>query len=383
MKKILLFFLGAMLITGCGSDSGSATQQENATSFNKNEMLQHWANNFIGPAYEDFDIKSSQLENSVTQFISNPNETSLQSVRNSLDACMLSYQYIGFYRFGKAEDVNVNFQYRVNTFPVNTDKIKENAINANYNFTSLAEISGGNIAQGLPAIDYMVNSFGTDSDANLLAIYTSHPNAEKYKSYLKELAKEISRTSKLVKSDWLSQGKNNFLANTGNNATTSINVLSNAYIQYYEKNLRAGKFGYPTGILTPMFLPLSTNVNPNLIESRFSPKNSRKYALEGIKAMQQFFNGEGLNGKNGPSYRQYLEAKDNNGKNLAQNINLNFSKAIEETSLLNENFEVQLNQNPQKMKEVYHTLQKNVPLIKVDMAQALNITISYMDTDGD
>lgn len=386
MKKYIL--LAALSLTGisCSSDGSGTDTVQPADHFDRAQMLSHWADNFITPAYAQFLNKSESLTAAVQAFNAQPGNATLKAVRDALDEAMLSYQYIGFYRFGKAEEVDVNFQFRVNTYPVNTERIEENAISGNDNFTQLNEIKFGKIAQGLPAIDYMVNNFGTTSDEGIIQKFTTSTHAAAYRTYLEKIAQEIKRTAKLVNDSWNSTDKAAFLSNTGNNASTSLNLLSNAYIQYYEKNLRAGKFGYPAGVLTPMYLNLSSEIKPELIESRFSPAKSKRYALEGIKAMQDFYNGKGVNGKTGPSYRQYLEyiAKTNsNAGTIAANIDANFVAAYTTTQGLADNFQTQLAQDPQKMKDVYYILQKNVPLMKVDMAQLMNITVSYMDTDGD
>ena len=50
---------------------------------------------------------------------------------------------------------------------------------------------------------------------------------------------------------------------------------------------------------------------------------------------------------------------------------------------LNDDFTLQLDENKLKMLEVYDKIQAAVVLMKVDMLQALNINVDYVDADGD
>ena len=50
---------------------------------------------------------------------------------------------------------------------------------------------------------------------------------------------------------------------------------------------------------------------------------------------------------------------------------------------MNSSFVDQVETNNSLMLQTYDELQKNVILMKVDMLQALNINVDYVDADGD
>ena len=60
-----------------------------------------------------------------------------------------------------------------------------------------------------------------------------------------------------------------------------------------------------------------------------------------------------------------------------------FQSARTAISSLNADFEVQVNDNNTAMLQAYDELQKNVVLIKVDMLQAFDINVDFVDADGD
>ena len=56
---------------------------------------------------------------------------------------------------------------------------------------------------------------------------------------------------------------------------------------------------------------------------------------------------------------------------------------ITKISELNTNFSEQVNQENLKMLITYDVIQANVVFLKVDMLQVLNISVDYVDADGD
>lgn len=383
ISLLLGFFLW---LSSCGgSDSGSGSEGNGSGTtdgFDRTAMLTHWIDHFFIPYTQDFTQTTETLEEKIKIFTETPNADNLNAARAALNKTYEAYQYIGFYRFGKAEDIN--FQYRLNTYPTNVENIKQNAIAKDYEFRKLSKISGGQIAQGLPAIDYLINGFG-NSDEAIISHFTNDANAPAYHAYIQALSKEILKSSTEVLSD-LKATRTQFINNTGSSASGSISLVVNAYVQYYEKNLRAGKIGYPSGILTPMYMQQSETPKPELVESQFSPQYNRSYALLGTQAMQNFFQGKGKDDAQGPSLQQYIDYmsnKINQNKTLAKDINTQFDYAKTAIGALKPNFKEQIATDINPMKTAYGQLQNNIPKLKVDMAQVLNITISYMDTDGD
>ena len=64
-------------------------------------------------------------------------------------------------------------------------------------------------------------------------------------------------------------------------------------------------------------------------------------------------------------------------------INEQFEEIASTAEGLNTNFASQITEDNNKMLSVFDALQSNVVLLKVDMVQALNIKIDYVDADGD
>ena len=64
-------------------------------------------------------------------------------------------------------------------------------------------------------------------------------------------------------------------------------------------------------------------------------------------------------------------------------INNQFNTVLEVNATLNNSFSTQVTSDNAKMILANDALQQNVIYTKLDMMQALNITIDYVDSDGD
>ena len=99
-----------------------------------------------------------------------------------------------------------------------------------------------------------------------------------------------------------------------------------------------------------------------------------------------FFNGVHFNStQSGESLKSYLDFLNTiiEGENLSSLINNQFDVAMNASESLGDDFYNQVETNNSIMLTNYDALQANVILLKVDMFQALNIRVDFVDADGD
>ncbi len=370
IKITTFIFLIALVITACSSDSDTPVDSPN--NFDRGAMLTNWADNIIVPAYESFADQTSILQSSTSNFTTNPTVENLQTLRTNWKDAYLGFQTVSMFEIGKAEEVR--FRNRLNVYPANAAEIEAFISSGNYDFALPSTID----KQGFPALDYMLNGLAT-TDTEIVTFYTSNANAEGYKNYLQTLSNTIASLSNEVLTSWTSGYRDTFVANTSSSASGAVDKLTNDYIFYFEKALRAGKVGIPAGVF-------SGNVLPGNVEALYKKDFSKELLLKAIEASANFFNGKSFeSGATGPSFKTYLDFLNTikNGENLSNLINNQFEVAKTEASSLNNNFAEQVQMDNSKMLETYDELQRNVIYLKVDMIQALDISIDYVDADGD
>ncbi|WP_298763649.1 imelysin family protein [uncultured Polaribacter sp.] len=359
-KKISILFLSVSIFVGCNSsEEPEPTVTDN---FDRQAMLTNITDNIILPAYEDFSTKMNALKSDGTTFASTPTLTNLENLRTSWLVAYKSWQHIEMFNLGKAEELEYSFY--MNIYPLTVSDVENNIATGSYDLNS----SNNHDAQGFPALDYLL--FGVaDSDTAILAKYESTPNGNNYAKYLLDVLSQMNTLTEQVVLDFKSN-RDSFVTSTANTATSNVNKLINDYIFYYEKGLRAGKFGIPAGIF-------SSTPLPEKVEGYYSKIYSKDLALEALSAVKIIFKGD----SNTTSFAQYLEAL--NRGDLASSIKNQFELANTQINTLNVNFSEQVNTDNSAMLKSYDELQKAVILLKLDMLQALNVSVDYRDSDGD
>lgn len=342
------------------------------TSFDREAMLVFWADSIIIPAQQKFQTDLFSLSNSISYFSTNSSQVSLDLVRENWFNAYKSWQHIEMFNIGKAEEIN--FGVRMNVYPVDTERVEANILSSDSDIENPNDYA----AQGFPAIDYLLHGIGTN-DSEILEKYTSENS--KYLAYLLILSNKMTELTDSVISDWNNSYRDNFVASIDNTATSSINKLTNDFIYYYEKGFRANKIGIPAGVF-------SGGTLLDRVEAYYRRDISKILAIEAINSVSDFFNGISFNGNTsltGISFKDYIEFLETikNDTPLGQLIIDQFESAKTSINNLNDDFTIQLENNKLDMLITYDVIQVAVVLLKVDMLQALNINVDYIDADGD
>lgn len=371
VNRSLVFLFAVVLFTACSSsDNGNGGTPQD--QFDRQAMLTNWADNIIIPALSDLESKLAVLDAAANNFTTSPDQAGLDQLRNAWVDAYSTWQYAEMFNIGKAEELQYNFQ--MNVYPVSTTDVMNNIASGTYDLASV----NNQDAVGFPAVDYLIHGVEA-TDASIIDLYANAANAEGYKTYLTDLtARMLALTSEVV-DDWNVAYRDNFVNNTANTATGGVNKLTNDFIFYYEKGLRANKIGIPAGVF-------STQPLPDRVEAYYGSTYSKMLAMNALNAVQDFFNGKAYGGSSvGVSFADYLDYLESiqGGDGLAGMINGQFNSARSQMEMLSDNLAQQVTTDNAAMTRTYDELQKAVVLLKVDMVQKMNITIDYVDADGD
>ena len=366
ISKLLLF--ATLIFTACSTEddgTGDVDGGGNETnSFDRGAMLANWADNIIIPAFSSFKSSTQQLEDLTLVFTNDPTEENLTALRSGFESSYIDFQTVAMFDIGKAEELN--YRRFLNTYPMDAPSVDDKLSSGSYNL----KLPSSFREQGFPTLDYLLNGIG-DTDAEIVAKY----NSENYRNYLLDVSKRINSLTAEVNASWQEDFRDSFVNNTSSSSTGSVDKFTNKYIMYFETFLRSGKIGYPSGIFTGSPSPIN-------VEAYYSKDLSKKLYLEAVNNMVDFFNGKSFNGnQTGKSYKQYLEYLDR--EDLANDISGQFGAIISQASNLNPSLKSQVETNNTLMIAAYDELQKQVVLLKLDMVQALSISINYVDSDGD
>ena len=370
MIKISRFLLLTFLVfAACTSDNeGGGEIDRGENSFDRKAMLANWADNIIIPAFENFESSTQDLQEKTSIFVEDPSEENLVQLKSAYEKAYLDFQTVSMFEIGKAEELN--YRNYLNTYPADVNTIISKIESADYNLLITSTFD----EQGFPALDFLINGLA-DNDQEIVSIYSS----EEYKNYLLDVSERINSLTSDVNSSWQGTFRDNFVNNTSSSSTGSVDRFTNDYVMYFEKFLRSGKIGYPAGVF-------SGEPSPSNVEALYSEDLSSALYIQSVKSVQDFFNGKYFgSSQTGPSYKQYLDYLDSmkDGQNLSNLINTQFSSILSQASGLDQSLKSQVQTNNTEMLKAFDELQKQVVLLKVDMMQALSISVDYVDSDGD
>jgi predicted lipoprotein len=372
IKNIFYFILFAFTIIACSSDSEDEIDQ--IPQFDRSSILKNYADNIIIPRYNDFKSELDNLKIAVDNFTQTPNTSNFDEVHINWLNTYKKWQYIEMFNIAKAEEMM--YFNTINTYPVDEQRINENISSLKLDLSNSNDWS----CQGLSGVDYMLHGIGISKE-EIIQHYKDDSN---YGNYLKNLLTIMTSNTADIVQDW-STYKSTFTGSSGNSNTSSLNMLTNDFIYYFEKGLRTNKIAIPVGYFS------GGNPFPEKTEAYYSSKNSfqdvsKILAKEALTASESLFLGKSSSGSVGASlktYLDYLHSADVNKNNLSPIIVTNFQKAHQALDDLNENFIDQINSDKSKMLNTFDKLQALVVNMKTDMLSILSIQVDYIDADGD
>lgn len=379
MRRILGALIVLTLIWACSSDDGGVVDNPPSeggnpdnptaeTGFERSALLTNWADNIIIPSYEAFNAEVGGLNTAFDTFKADASEANLVALRASWLNAYRAWQKVSMFEIGPAEMLGLRLN--VNIYPTDTEKIAGHIASGSYDLS----LASNRDAKGFPALDYLINGLGED-DAAIVSKFNAS-GKEALISYTDDVLKDMTTLSEQVLADWKQGYRDTFVNEDGSSATASVDRFTNDYVFYYEKFLRAGKMGIPLGVFSGI-------QSPGTVEAFYSPDAANVLFLDGLGAVQDFFNGNHFaSDTKGESMSSYLEALDR--KDVGDDINAQFDAARNAVAGL-DSFRTELEtSNPAvNMLLAYDEVQKAVSLLKVDMFSAMSISVDFVDADGD
>jgi hypothetical protein len=363
--KNLLLLLTIFLFISCGEDD---SQSSSADGYDRSAMLTNWADNIIIPVYTDFQSKLASLKVATTVFTGSQTQENLIELRNQYLESYKTWQYVVmFSSIGKANELEITRW--INVYPTDNNLIESNILAGNVTLSTPST----NTQQGFPALDYLLYGVA-NTDNDILTKF----NSENYQVYLTNVVDRLIFLNDTVLNDWNNGYRNSFVSSSENTAGSSVNLMVNDFVFNYEKYFRAYKLGNPLAIF-------GGDINSQDVESLYG-KHSKELCISGLDAIEDFFNGKyyssAVQGESLKSYLLYLNT-NSDGEALVPVILSQMDVARTNINLLNEDFQNQINTDIEAAYTTYDEIQKLVPMLKVDMMQAFNISGDYQDSDGD
>jgi predicted lipoprotein len=372
-KRHIYVTILTILLWSCGGDNEPSTKDNGK---DRQVILTHWVDNIVVPAYANFKTKFDAMKSKADAFTAAPDNTTLTELRAAWVEAYLEWQKVELFEFGPADQYTLrNF---FNIYPADLIGIASNINDPAVNL----DLPASYARQGFPALDYLINGVGSD-DAQILSYYTTDPDAPKRITYFNRITTRMNTLLSSVISGWPTY-RETFISKTGVDIGSSFGNVVNAYVLNYERYIRTGKIGIPSGST----VATGGAINPDKVEAYYKKDISLQLAKNAHNAARDFFNGKNVaTDADGPSLKSYLDAlgaKDATTNTLLSDIiNQQFDIITGRLNALEANLSQQVQTNKQPVVDTYTDMQKLLRIIKVDMTSAMSITITYTDNDGD
>lgn len=351
-KYIFLIALAGLSACKKGDDT------TNPDNFNRTAVIENMVDNLILPSYDDFIVELNALESAFNQFDGNTSIENLSDLRNAWMEAYLAWQDAAMWTFGPAESQGLITA--MNIYPTDTAQILSN-ISGTYDLGSIAQID----AQGFPALDYLLNSEVDMSDAAV-------------RDYFSAIVTRMRDKTLNTRNQWTSY-REDFISMTGTDQGSALGILFNyTILPYLEVHQREAKFGIPGGQRTG-------SAQPSKVEAPFIRNQSQALASRAFAAYRRAWMGMSqVDHSAGSSLMDYLSYMDD--RNSTQ-LNSKLQGQLDEIQLaidgLDNDFYLIAQSNPQLLNDVWAQYQMMVFTIKTEVSSSLNVTISYVDSDGD
>lgn len=353
IKLVICLFVTLGLIFSCKKDE----KIESEVSFEKKDILINLADNWILPAYQNFELKLNLLITNWESFKAKKDLSEFFNVQDAWKESYLSFQNVKFIDFGPA--MANGFTGSLGTFPSDTNVIENNIASGSYDLTVVSNIS----AIGLPALDYLL--FQKDALAN-------NQNESNRRKYIDDLLSKMKEETDYVISNWTSY-RSTFIEGTGTSSTSPFSMLVNAFVKDFEI-AKSSKIGIPLG-------KQSLGIQrPEYLEARYS-KFGKELLIQNIKALKSVYLGNSFLGNSGVGFDDYLISLEK--QSLSSTIGTRFNFLISDPQGWASDLEDMILNSNLIVDNYYTYIHNSVVYIKTDMTSAFGILITYQDNDGD
>jgi len=365
-KLLSLLAFGALMLIACTEDGdGPAPNPNIPMSIDlaqaRLDIAAHVADNFIQPSYITLSRDAAELADVSRSLNPASSDQDLQSANAALRSIWLSWQTAAIYQMGPTESNAL--RSTLNTYPIDATKIENNIANGSWVLGTVAN----NGAEGFPALDYLLNG----SDASIL-------DDEMRLAYFIDLSDQINQGIQQVQEEWETS---TFLINyksttsNGTDVGSALGLLVNAIDLHIQRFLRDGKVAIPAGVR-------SAGVPRPLSVEALHGGYSRDLLVTAIDAYIDLFSGDNSStGISGPSFVTYLEYIDQ--EDLGVDIVAALRNSLSLVQALSPDLSNQIEEDNEKMLDLFISLQNAITLIKSDMSSVMGITITNQDNDGD
>lgn len=368
MRTLFIFLLSITLF------SCSQEEEEKELTFKRQALVDNIINYIALPSTSRFTVVTEEFNSVVSSFKNTPTKDNFITVRNKWKECLLAWQDLSPFSYGPISTEKLH--YAIHFWPDRDEQIRfvlDGTDEINAEFIQNA----GAAKTGIPVLEYILFQVNKSED-EIFILFTSDTSASRRMNYLFELSIFLNEKARVISDEWESNTATAF--KTQNTSEDDhLNQLMNTLIDIVEE-CRNKKIGKVLGIGSS-----SGNTRPYDCEAQYAG-----YSWEAIeqklKQAERVFNGNSFEGIQGIGFDDFIAFKEAkaHGDNLENVINNQFIKVfIKITKVKDKPLYWMIDNEKDKVQEVYDEITVLYEYLKVNMVFAINGILTLGDSDGD
>ena len=362
MRILSLLFLPIchLIFTSCQEE-----EKKDSKSFERKEMLENYADNYVMPSYSSVIEEAKHLQTFWNQYKEAKTEAKLKLVFTQWEKTVKKHIEASLYDFGPGarNGIFLSLQFQAGQFPVDTIRINKILAGTKTVDLDLED------SKGLFALDYLF--FKEPISKTNTKLQTSAKAIE----LIDAITKDIIDKYQIALDKWKNNYRQTFVEALDLTSDGSTYKIMNAFA-YNLTILKNNKLAYPTGIESKYKV-----ARPNYAEAYYAKKSTALLDVH-LKILKKFYTGNMTN-QNGMGYQENIEFVGK--KDLSSKINLAWKKI--ETNYQNLSQEKTLEQmtkeNNKPLKEFVVAVNEIVPLLTKQGLTSIGIGVAFSDNDGD
>ena len=348
----------SVALNSCGGDDNELEE----TGFDRKILLEDVGTNLIIPNLEKLQGSVQALSATASAFSQDPNEANLQALRQNWVQAATDFQHCSAFGFGPGSLPLGSFSSVLGAFPVDEAQVEQNIGDPNFSLASTFDRD----VRGLFVAEYLIYGNG-QTNTEIIAGFS-----QERKDYLLLIVEELESTLNTMVSEWNDSYLQEFIANDGTSAGSSVSLLYNAFVSDYE-NLKNFKIELPAGLTAGQ-----EGVQPELVEAYYSGI-SRSLIAEHFENSKNIWYGRTKDDQNFTGFKEYVESVVEGPELVATTIEAIGEIDADIAALPQGRFSEHV--GSPEAEALRDELQSNTANFKSSMSSLLGISITYNSGD--